>query len=221
MQVTANVVFRRLVLLGTPLTLALLETFHPRSSGQMPAFDSLLPRADWWLTLHLLQLPLFGLIALAVYLLVNGLRGPAATISRTAIALFLVFFSAYDAIAGITTGILLRDARGLTADQQDVIRQAIERLLSSPFTGNVSAAVIAVFALGALGWIVAVIAAAVALDRAGAPSPSVIFIALSLFGPHNFPFGTIAMAFFFLGAAWLEFAPRRPVHRAEVPAPDV
>lgn len=63
--------FRRLVLLGTPLTLGILELWHPLVAGSR-TFATLSPQVDWWLILHLLQLPLFGLMALAILLLTAG-----------------------------------------------------------------------------------------------------------------------------------------------------
>ena len=63
---------RRLVLLGTPLVLGILEIWHPTPSGTESTFDVIVDNADWWFTLHVLQLPLFGLMALAVYLLVDA-----------------------------------------------------------------------------------------------------------------------------------------------------
>ena len=46
---------------------------------------------------HIIQVPLIGLIALAIYLLTEGLEGRAVMVSSWAIAVFAVFFSAYDA----------------------------------------------------------------------------------------------------------------------------
>ena len=59
--------------LGTPLVLGILEIWYPTSTR--PTFDLIVANANWWFTLHILQLPLFGLMALAVYLLVDGLSG--------------------------------------------------------------------------------------------------------------------------------------------------
>jgi hypothetical protein len=50
---------------------------------------------------HIIQVPLIGLIALTVYLLTEGLEGRAVMVSRWAMAVFAVFFSAYDAAASI------------------------------------------------------------------------------------------------------------------------
>ena len=97
-------VLRRLVLLGTPLALAILEVFHPKPSGVSDAVE----QGAWFMWFHIIQLPLIGLMVLAVYLLTAGLEGRAVVVSRWAIGVFAVFFSAYDAAAGIATGYALR-----------------------------------------------------------------------------------------------------------------
>src|SRR4051812_12206464 len=74
-------VLRRLVLLGTPLALGLLELWHPVPVPGM-RFETIARYNDWWLILHLLQLPLFGLMALAVMVLVAHAHGRSATIAR-------------------------------------------------------------------------------------------------------------------------------------------
>ena len=108
---------RRLVILGTPLALAVLEMFHPTPDSVVEGVE----QGGWFLWFHMIQLLLTGLIALAVYLLTDGLSGRAASVSRWAAGVFAVFFSAYDAAAGIATGFVLllrcsRVARVCTAN---------------------------------------------------------------------------------------------------------
>jgi hypothetical protein len=105
---------------------------------------------------HIIQVPLIGLIALAVYLLTDGLQGQAVSVSRWAIAVFAVFFSAYDAAAGIGTGYVLSEAQGLTAEEQETIWQAVKELpeLSLPFGLSI---------VGTGAWVVALISFASAL----------------------------------------------------------
>ena len=194
-------VLRRLVLLGTPLAFAILEFFHPEQpSGVSGAVE----QGEWFMWFHIIQVPLIGLIALAVYLLTDGLQGRAVSVSRWAIGVFAVFFSAYDAAAGIGTGYALREARGLSAEGQAAVYEAVKDLplFSLPFGFSI---------VGSLGWAVAVIAAAIALRRAGASrGPFVLLILAGVFlmGGHPYPAGTLAFGCLFLGAAWLEFAQR-------------
>src|SRR5919112_3083670 len=117
-----RLVLRRLVLLGTPLALAVLEIFHPErptSAGEA------VHQGPWFMWFHFIQVPLIGLIALAVYLLTEGLQGRAVIVSRLALGIFAVFFSAYDAAAGIGTGYALRNAQGLSAGAQEAIYEAV------------------------------------------------------------------------------------------------
>ena len=86
---------------------------------------TLLPVANWWLTLHVIQLPLCALMGLAISLLLDRRRGLAATISRLAAAVFVVFYNAGDVSAGVTTSILARAAVELPAAQQTALVEAI------------------------------------------------------------------------------------------------
>jgi hypothetical protein len=63
--------------------------------------------------------------------------------------------------------------------------------------------------VGTGAWVVALIAAAIALRRGGAPrGPFILLILAGIFllGGHPFPFGTLAFGCFFLATAWLELA---------------
>jgi hypothetical protein len=196
-----RLVLRRVVLLGTPLALAILEIFHPQPSGVADAVE----QGGWFMWFHIIQVPLIGLIALAVYLLTEGLEGRAVRVSRWAIAVFAVFFSAYDAAAGIATGYALRNAQGLPAGVQAAVHEAVIDMPGLSLIFGLSI-------VGTGAWVVALIAAAIALRRAGAPRGPFILLILAgvlLMGGHPFPGGTLAFGSFFLATAWLELAPGR------------
>jgi hypothetical protein len=199
---------QRLVILGTPLALGIILLWHPRFISVQFFYDKLLPIVDRWLTIHLLQLPLFGFLALAVYLLVRDLHSLAALVSRVAMGLFVVFYTAFDSIVGIATGMLIRNVHNLPSEQQATIVQAVKGLVLNPIVGDIS--VISILG-GGLGWIMGVFAAAIALYHAGAPRPPLILLALSfIFASHPRPTGSLGMAFFFLAAVWLELFWQRP-----------
>src|ERR671921_1293674 len=194
-------VLSRVVLLGAPLALAILQILHPQPAGVADAVE----QGGWFMWFHIIQVPLIGLIALAVFLLTEGLEGRAVMVSRWAIAVFAVFFSAYDAAAGIATGYALRNAQGLPAGAQEAIHEAVIDMpgLSLLFCLSI---------VGAGAWVVALIATAMALRRAGAPLGPFILLILAgafLLGGHPFPAGTLAFGSFFLATAWLELAPGR------------
>jgi hypothetical protein len=172
---------------------------HPKGVAELIA------RTDWWLALHLIHLPLFGLLGLAGCWLSGGLRGWAADLSRGALGAFVVCYSAFDALAGIATGVLVHGARGLPADQQLVITQAVERIFAGPVNAGL-------FLAGTFAWVVGLLAAAIALYRAGRPLPPLILLAVAgllLLGDHPVPFGPLAFGCFFLAAAWLELVAQR------------
>jgi hypothetical protein len=188
-------------MLGAPLALAILEIFHPQPGGVGESVE----QGGWFMWFHIIQVPLIGLIALAVYLLTEGLEGRAVMVSRWAVGVFAVFFSAYDAAAGIATGYALRNAQGLPAGAQEAVYEAVKDMPGLSLIFGLSI-------VGTGGWVVALIAAATALRRAGAsrgPFVLLILAGVLLMGGHPFPAGTLAFGCFFLATAWLELAPGR------------
>jgi hypothetical protein len=194
---------RRIVLLGTPLILTVLMIFHPSPYDDVAG--ELMPIAGWWIALQTIGFVLFALMGMAVWMLTAGLRGVVATVSRVAGVVFAVFYDAGDAIAGISTGILARSAEvGALGERAAVV--AIETLWADP-TKNL------LFDIGRYAWIVALVTAAVALYRAGAPRLPLVLMALPAYlvtFDHAFPFGSLTFGSFFVVAVWLELAPGRP-----------
>lgn len=60
-----------------------------------------------WMVVHIVQLVFAPIVALGILALLKGIEGPAATLARGAAVLWAAWFSAYDAVAGIATGILI------------------------------------------------------------------------------------------------------------------
>ena len=197
---------RQLVVIGSPLTLGILELWHPVGLPNKTAFESILPQVDWWIVLHILQLPLFGLLALAVVLLVNNLQGWAARISRIGMAFFIVFYPTLDSITGIAGGLLIRSAKELPPNVQTFVARQVNIFLADPIVGGATFSLVGV--LGALGWVVGVSAAAIALRRVGVPRLPVVLLILSgvFFGlSHTPPTGPLGMGCFFLAAIMMKF----------------
>ena len=109
---------------AAPLLWAVLILFHPMPGGDS-TLDGIDDVVDRWLIVHVGQLILTPLLFLAVWRLLDGLTSTAATISRCALVVWTVFFSAYDAVQGIATGLLVRHADG-------VPRSATKRHRRSP-----------------------------------------------------------------------------------------
>ena len=57
---------RRLIMFGVPLVLGLLELGHPALLPGDDIVATIAPIATWWTILHVLQVPLFALLGVAV-----------------------------------------------------------------------------------------------------------------------------------------------------------
>jgi hypothetical protein len=181
-------ILRRLILLGTPLAFAVVTILHP-TTGAGPG-DPSLPTTRW-LTVHSLQVVLTVLLAYSIWILLDGIHNRAATTARVALPVFLVFFSTYDAVAGLATGWLHHVADSQTgAEQAATLRAADEVFNQNWLTGNFSVA----GSVTAIAWAVIAIAGAFALRRAGADGLTVGLMAASvLFVNHPMPTGTLGM----------------------------
>ena len=194
---------RRALLLTPPFMLAALEVFHPD-----PEFNSqaLMDASTWFAVFHVIQLVLTGLVAISVVLLADDFGLSTTWATRLGIGVFLVFFSAYDTLAGIGTGLAMRSARDLSAAQQEGVFAVVKDWpgLGPPFALSI---------VGTPGWVVAVGALAIAARRLGAPRLEWIFLALAavfLLGGHPFPAGTLAFGSFFIAALLHEWVSARP-----------
>ncbi len=190
---------RRALLLTPPLALAVLEIFHPQPDVNVQA---LLDAATWFAWFHVNQLVLTGLVALSVLLLAADYGRANAWTTRVGVGAFLIFFGAYDTLAGIGTGLAMHTARKLPAAQQEGVFAVVK---DWPGVGPVFALSI----VGTLGWVVAVGALALAARRLGASRPEWIALGLAavfLMGGHPFPQGTLAFGSLFVAVACHEWA---------------
>jgi hypothetical protein len=138
-----------------------------------------------------LQLCLTVLLAYAFWFLLENLTGREAQIARLALPVFLVFFSAFDAVAGLATGWLGYAADDQTGEMREHTRLAIEDLFSDNWLAG-SFSVIG--SIAGTAWVVVAIAAALALRRAGADRLTWGLMAASLlFTAHPPPTGTLGM----------------------------
>jgi hypothetical protein len=195
MSIESTSLLRRIILLGTPLAFAVVTSLHP-TTGAGPG-DPSLP-VGRWLTVHGLQVILTVLLAYCIWILLDGIHNGPATIARVALPVFLVFFSTFDAVAGLATGWLHHTANGQTGAEQAATLQAADELFNHNWlTGNLSIA----GSVTAIAWAVIAIASAVALRRAGADGLTVGLMAASvLFVNHPVPFGTLGMLALFAAA---------------------
>jgi hypothetical protein len=200
-------------LIGVPLLWAILLLFHPGGEGDEIYLD-VQDNVTRFLVVHIGMMLFIPLMGAAVYLLLRGVEGTAAWVSRIALVPFVVFYSAWEVLQGIGVGILANELNGLAqaepALREDLVQDFAEHPLIGPF---------GVFgSIGPMGLIVAAIAAGVALYRhAGAPVsvPVLLAIAGLLITAHPPPYGPTGLALFIV--AVLLYVRSQSQNRATAP----
>jgi hypothetical protein len=191
---------RRLFLVAMPLTLAAVLWFHPPGGDDI--FEGVRDDVNAWMFVHTVFLFSIPLMAAAVYLLLDGVRSRPATLSRIALVFFLVFYTAYEVTIGLGTGILVDYANGLTPAEQAVVADAIQDYNQSALLGDPASVSLL---LGFFGWVVALLAAAIAFRQAGAGWTATVLVGLTaLFAVHPPPVGPAALVCFAAAALFLE-----------------
>lgn len=199
---------RSCILIGTPLALGALLTFHPEGDGLI--YDGVRDHVTAWLAVHI-GLAIGAIVmAIALQQLVRGLTGRAAAVCRAALAPFVVAFLTWEGYTGIQTGLLVDEANALPAGPaRDAAAANIQDHFTNPIVGDPS--VMSMIANGA--WITAVIAAGLAFRRAGAGTAITLCMA-TLFTAHSVSLGSIGLVCFAAAALLVERRRRR------VPAAD-
>ena len=206
-----NLKARSFLLIGTPLALAGLLTFHPEGDGRI--YDGVRDHVTAWLVVHIGLALGAVLMAIALHQLVRGLPGRAASLTRALLAPFVVAFLAWEGFTGIQTGLLTHEANGLPAGpERETAAVNIQDHFTNPIIGDPS--VMSMIANGA--WITAVVAAGIAFRRAGVgTAPTVLLCMATLFTAHSVIVGSIGLACFAAAALLVE---RR---RQRAPAADL
>jgi hypothetical protein len=194
---------RRVLLVVPPLVLAVVLWWHPAGGDDAnEVYEGIRHDVGAWMLVHTVFLIFIPLIGLAAYLLVSGLEGRAATVSRVALLLFLVFYTAYEVTVGVGTGILADYANGLPADEQAVVADAIQDYNRSGLVGDPASFSLVV---GFFGWVVAMFAAAIAFRRAGAGWLVTVLVGFAaLFAIHPPPIGPVGLVCFAAAAVLVE-----------------
>ena len=200
-------------LIGVPLAWAVLLLFHPGGDGKEIYLD-VQDSVTAFMVVHLGMLIFIPLMAAAIWLLLRGLDGNAATVSRIALVPFVIFYSAWETLQGIGVGILASEVNGLPAAERATGADLVQNFAENPLAVSLG-----VFAtIGSLSLILATIAAGVALRReAGAPLAVPVLLALSglLITAHPPPYGPTGLLFFV--AAVLLYARSQTTARAPAP----
>ncbi|WP_341988891.1 hypothetical protein [Azorhizobium sp. AG788] len=216
-------------LVFAPLVLAGMELFHPanftRDPGMFaylctsqpyaPAFQALGyfgPR--WWVALHMIQLPLLGLVSVGLWGLMDGIEGGVAGslawLSRTFTFLFMIFYTALDSIGGIGLGRSILNVEAMQAAGTLTPEQAAGaiKLLNTDWVDPITGGVGSFISLGG-SWAIfaAALTAALALAlTARAPWPALLL--LVGFGweiqvSHASPHGPIGFTLLVVASLWI------------------
>ena len=152
---------------------------------------------------HLGTLVCIGLIGAVLRLLVRDLPGRAARISRLAITPFVLFYGAGEAILGVATGVLVQHADEVSDADRPAAAAAVQAIWNDVIAADV------IIGLGSIAWGVAVVGAAVAQRRLGAPLGAVILLgAAAVAMIHTPPFSTFGLSCLAAGIAWLGWRQR-------------
>ena len=179
-------------LVGTPLAWAVLLWFHPDVDPDN-VYETLRDVVTTYLIVHVGTLVFIGLMGAALYMLVRDLPGKAATISRLAIGPFVLFYAAWETVIGLAIGVLVEHGNDAPAGQRPAVADAIQSVGGNLIIGDAGILLM----VGALSWITAVIAAAVAVRRAGAPILATALLGLSaVVVSHPPPIGPVGLACF-------------------------
>jgi hypothetical protein len=178
-------------LICVPLAWAVLLLFHPTGDGE-DLYPVVSDEVTAWLLVHVGTLLFVPLMAIAVYVLLIGVEGTAARVSRVALGPFVIFYVTFEVLIGIGVGLFSDEVNGLAGAEQQGGAKAIE--------GFADSGLIEVFEIVASSfWLVALVAAGIALRRhAGAPLvvPVLLVLAAIPISWHVTPFGQFGLALF-------------------------
>ena len=188
------------LLTAIPLLWAILLLFHP--GGEADAvYEAISDKVTIWMVVHVGMMIFIPLMAILVFVLLRGIGGTAATVSRVAAVVFAVFYGGYEMLQGLGNGILVEQVNDLPESEQATGSELVQ-----DFAENIFARDLGVLAsIGALAFLVAMLAAAIALRReVGAPTSVAVLLGLAgiLITAHPPPFGPTGLVLFVI-AVWL------------------
>lgn len=225
-----------------PLILCLIELFHPAGFTTDPGMFEYLSKPQpyseqhhalayfgpwWWFTLHMIQTPMIGLVAIGLWLMVDDENvwtsvwsSTAAWVSRVATFIFVVYYTALDAIGGIGLGrsiqiteYLARTPPGdnhLTPDQLNGVILVLNTTWTDPWVGGVGSFI---SQLGSWAAFAAALTAALALGLTRKvpliPLAGVVAFGWFLQVSHASYTGPIAFMLLIVSAFWIWLARER------------
>ena len=196
---------------GIPVLWAALLLFHPVGDEY---YATVHDQVGTWQAVHLGTMLFIPLMAGVVFVFLRDIDGVAAWVSRVALAVFAVFYLAWEVLVGIGTGLLVDDVTRLPASERATGVALVDEYVESQLNNILSY-------IGSAGWVIAAIAAAVAIYRRARGRRSVAIVVLlvlsaPLIAIHVTPFGPVGLALF-VGAVLLVVR-GQSVARAAMPA---
>jgi hypothetical protein len=221
-----------LCLVLTPAVLTGIELFHPAGFTAHPGMYQFLSRAEhgeagfkalaypgpeWWFTLHMIQTPMVGLVAVGLWMLAGraSVEGDwvalgCCWLARVAIFAFAIYYTVLDGIGGIGLGRTIQivqrlQAQGaLTPAQVDGVTLVLNQFWTDPWVGGQGSFV---SETGSWAVFAASVFVAAGLLRARAAG-WVTIVALVAFGwelqtSHASPHGPIAFALLIIASVAL------------------
>ena len=201
------------IILGAPLTLIVFSlahgvdwlVMHGMNDENYDAFiQYIVDVRGRWLAVHLIGLLLFPLLGVAIWLMLPPGR-IASRISQVGLAVYIVVYSAFDAVAGIGGAVLAGYREGLPPGERPTVNGAIWALMGeADATAYLAEAATYGWALGVLGAIVAL-----CQDRGWRPGVRIavpLVLGGAAFAQSHFPpYGAVAGVLLAI-AAWQFFA---------------
>lgn len=200
-------------LIGVPLVWGILLLFHPTGDSDL-YYPIVTDQLTAWLTVHLGTMFLLPLMAGVVWLLLRGVPGTAARIGRLALVPFVLLYTAFEVLVGLGSGLIVDQINSMPAGDVATGSQLLQDF-------NESALILVFSTAGTISWIVASVAAGVALMRQTS-APILVPVLLAVAAPpiaiHVTPFGPAGLALFIL-AVVLTVYRGRSTARAHAPHP--
>lgn len=225
-------------LVVAPAVLIALELFHPAGFTASPGMYQYLSHAhghepqfmalgyfgpNWWLTLHMIQTPMVGLVAVGLWITVGPVSSADGTpamvcawLARVAIFAMAVYFTVLDGIGGISLGRTIIVVQGLIADgklspaQLEGVVLLLNTMWVDPLVGGLGSFVSLTASWAALAAAALIAAALLLSKRAGWVSVVLLLgFGWELQTAHAAPHGPIAFSLLILAALSIWLRSRR------------
>ena len=179
---------------STAMGLASARRLLPPPPNSLASSLPMKDQVTAWQVVHIGTLVFVPLLAGVVYLLLRGVVGVAALLSRIALAVFAVFYTAFEVLIGLGTGILIEQVNALPAAERATGARLVEDFAGSSLLRTFEL-------IGSFAWLIAVVAAGVALFRRADAGSSVAVVLLLLVSAvpitwHVSPSGPVGLALF-------------------------